>query len=141
MYLLSLLLLPLPALATPLSQDVNAFKSWLVTCLTVLLIGALIFLLTKKRSLSMLRGGEKMRIQSLLSLGVKEKLVLVQVEDRRLLLGITPQQITLLGDLTKEEGAQATFVQLFEANDTAARAGNGTSAAASQGEAGLPPSA
>lgn len=57
-----------------------------------------------------------MRIQSVLSLGMKEKLVLVQVEDQRLLLGITQQQITLISNLTREDPQPppAEFAQVFE---------------------------
>lgn len=119
MYLLSLLLLPLPALASPLNQDVTVFKSWLVTCLAVLLLGALAFLLTRKKAISSLRSGEKMRVQSVLSLGMKEKLVLVQVEDQRLLLGITPQQISLLANLTRgnPQEVPADFANVFESTE------------------------
>lgn len=119
MYLLSLLLLPLPALASPLNQDVTVFKSWLVTCLAVLLLGALAFLLTRKKALS-LRNGEKMQIQSVLSLGMKEKLVLVQVEEQRLLLGVTPQQISVLANLTRgnPQAAPADFARLFDTVET-----------------------
>lgn len=116
MYLLCLLLLPLPALAAPLNQDITAFKSWFVTCLAVLLIGAVVFMLTRKRARANSKNGGEMRIQSVLSLGMKEKLVLVQVEDQRLLLGITQQQITLIGNLSREtqQPPPAEFTQIFE---------------------------
>ncbi|MDA8479966.1 flagellar biosynthetic protein FliO [Citrobacter sp. Awk 4] len=116
MYLLCLLLLPLPALAAPLNQDISAFKPWFITCLAVLLIGAVVFLLARKRARGNWRSGAEMRIQSVLSLGMKEKLVLVQVEDQRLLLGITPQQITLISNLTREnpQASPAEFAQVFE---------------------------
>lgn len=118
MYLLCLLLLPLPALASPLNQDVTVFKSWLVTCLAVLLLGALAFLLTRRKALSF-RSGEKIQIQSVLSLGMKEKLILVQVEEQRLLLGVTPQQIAVLANLTRgNPQALVDFAQLFNTVDT-----------------------
>lgn len=116
-YLFSLLLLPLPALATPLSQEGETFKSWVITCLAVFLIGGVVFLLTRKRArIAGLRGGA-MRVQSVLSLGMKEKLILVQVDDQRLLLGVTQQQITLISDLTpvSHQSTPDTFAQRFEA--------------------------
>lgn len=113
---LFLLLLPLPALAAPLNQDISAFKPWFITCLAVLLIGAVVFLLARKRARANWRSGGEMRVQSVLSLGMKEKLVLVQVEDQRLLLGITQQQITLISNLTREnpQPPPAEFAQVFE---------------------------
>jgi len=119
-YLLSLLLLPLPALATPLSQGGATFKSWLITCLAVCSIGALVFLLAKKKArAARCRGGE-MQVQSVLSLGMKEKLILVQVDDQRLLLGVTPQQITLISHLTpaSHQNTPETFAQRFETTGT-----------------------
>lgn len=119
MYLLCLLLLPLPALADPLHQDVTTFRPWLVTCLAVLLLGTLAFLLTKRKALS-LRNGGKIQIQSVLSLGMKEKLILVQVEEQRLLLGVTPQQISVLANLTRDNplAASVDFARLFDTVET-----------------------
>lgn len=120
MYLLGLLLLPLPVLASPLVQDVTAIKSWLVTCLIVILLGGLVLLLARKKLLPSRRTGREMQVQSVLSLGVKEKLVLVQVEDRRFLLGVTPQQISMLAALDRADTdpAPASFAQLLQAADS-----------------------
>ena len=46
-----------------------------------------------------------LRLQSVLSLGTKEKVVIVNAEGRRFLLGVTPQQISVLSEL--DEVAEA----------------------------------
>lgn len=114
--LLSLLWLPLPAFATPLQQNVIAFKSWIVTCLAVILIGGLVFFLARRKGHSPWHSGGEMRVRSVLSLGLKEKLVLVQVGDKQFLLGINTQQITLISDLTSDSAStsQASFAQQFD---------------------------
>lgn len=119
MYLLGLLLLPLPVFANPLVQDVTAIKSWLITCLVVVLLGGLILLLARKKLLPSRRTGREMQVQSVLSLGVKEKLVLVQVEDRRFLLGVTPQQISMLAALDQGDAdpAPTSFGELLQATE------------------------
>lgn len=116
MYRLSLLLLPLPALAAPLSENVTTFKSWFITCLVVLLVGGLVFLFSKKNLRASLRSGGKIQVQSVLSLGIKEKLVLVEVEEQRFLLGVTQQQITLISELTRGGAGvpPAAFAQVLE---------------------------
>lgn len=43
-----------------------------------------------------------MKALSTLNLGLKEKLVVVEVGERRLLLGVTPQQITTLAELERD---------------------------------------
>lgn len=120
MYLLCLFLLPLPALAVPLNQDVTVFKSWIVTCLAVLLIGGLVFLFARRKSRTPWRNGGTMRVQSVLSLGMKEKLVLVQVDDQRLLLGVTQQQISLISHLPQasQQETSGDFTPLFKTTHT-----------------------
>lgn len=120
MYLLCLFLLPLPAVAAPLSQDVTVFKSWFVTCLAVLLIGAVVFLLARRKLRAPWRNGGAMRVQSVLSLGMKEKLVLVHVDDQRFLLGVTQQQISLISHLPQGSHQETTgdFTPLFRTTST-----------------------
>lgn len=125
--LLSLLLLPqLAFAAAPLTQDITTVKSWLIASLLIMLIGGLVFLLAKKKPLSGFRFREQpIQVLSTLSLGMKEKLVLIQVEQHRFLLGVTQQQITLLSALppstskeTEEAGTPVTFSHLMKAAGT-----------------------
>lgn len=50
-------------------------------------------------------GGEKLRVLWQLSLGKSERLVLVQLDRRCLLLGVTSGGISVLTELTEEEAA------------------------------------
>ncbi|MBL4607958.1 MAG: flagellar biosynthetic protein FliO [Pseudomonadales bacterium] len=54
----------------------------------------------KRLNLPMVGGGGKMQIESSLSIGNKEKLLIVMVENQRLLLGATSTQITLIDRLS-----------------------------------------
>lgn len=99
------------AAATALKQSARAVSpadvlQWLVALLIVLaVIGALVWLLRKsggfavnsKRQLAVLTG---------LSLGMRERLVLVRVGEKQLLLGVTPGKIDKLLEL---EGDQRLF--------------------------------
>lgn len=72
---------------------------WLLALLIVLvLFGGFIWLLRKSGSLSF-AGKSQMSIISGLSVGVREKLVLVKVGEKQLLLGVTPGRIDKLLEL------------------------------------------
>ncbi|MCQ8104998.1 flagellar biosynthetic protein FliO [Methylomonas sp. SURF-2] len=72
---------------------------WLLALLLVLgLFGTLIWLLRKSGSLSF-AGRSQLSVISGLSVGVREKLVLVKVGDKQLLLGVTPGRIDKLLEL------------------------------------------
>jgi flagellar protein FliO/FliZ len=122
---LSLLLLPQLAFAAPtLTQDITAVKSWLIASLLIMLIGGLVFLLARKKPLSGFRFREQpIQVISTLSLGMKEKLVLIQVEQQRFLLGVTPQQIMLVSTLEQPPSASEqrepnAFADLMKAAET-----------------------
>lgn len=102
--------------ASPLTQDVSAVKSWLISSLLVIVVGAVVFVLARKKQLSAFRLGGQIQVLSTLSLGMKEKLILVQVEEQRFLLGVTPQQITLISalDQSSATGEAPTFAQLMK---------------------------
>ncbi len=53
-------------------------------------------------------GRGQIRIQAYLSLGGKEKLMLVEVETRRLLIGVSPAGINLIQDLSNDDAQQST---------------------------------
>ncbi|MCK9607128.1 MAG: flagellar biosynthetic protein FliO [Methylomonas sp.] len=72
---------------------------WLLALLIVLvLFGGFIWLLRKSGSLSF-AGKSQMSVISGLSVGVREKLVLVKVGEKQLLLGVTPGRIDKLLEL------------------------------------------
>lgn len=72
---------------------------WLLALFLVLgLFGTLIWLLRKSGSLSF-AGRSQLSVISGLSVGVREKLVLVKVGDKQLLLGVTPGRIDKLLEL------------------------------------------
>lgn len=91
----------------------------------VLIIG-LIFLLAwlvnKTRMVGQGNAGLKsasgLRMVAVLSLGLKEKIAVVQVGDKQLVVGITPQQITLLSELAEPlpvaEASSVSFSELLK---------------------------
>ncbi len=60
-------------------------------------------------------GNAKLKMVAVLPLGMKEKIAVVQVGNKQLLVGITPQQITTLAELdeplTLDEGAGSVSFQ------------------------------
>lgn len=66
----------------------------------VLVIGLLMFMLwaIKRWQPRLAPGRSGMSVKSVLSLGGRDRLVLVQAGDRQILLGVSPGNITLLGD-------------------------------------------
>ena len=47
------------------------------------------------------RGGRRLRFIEAMSVSNKEKLVLIEIDERQLLIGVSPQQVTLLTELDK----------------------------------------
>ncbi|MGE3508777.1 MAG: flagellar biosynthetic protein FliO [Vicinamibacterales bacterium] len=52
-----------------------------------------------RRRLPVSRGRQLIAVETAISLGERRSLVIVAVENRRLLIGVTPQQLSLLTDL------------------------------------------
>lgn len=67
----------------------------------ILIIGIIIGLawLARRLNMGMIGSVANMRIMGTLSVGTKEKILLVEVDNQRLLLGVTPQQITVLKEM------------------------------------------
>lgn len=65
--------------------------------LVVSCVGALAWWLRK--GLPAARGRQGISVETAVSLGDRRSLVVVSVENRRLLIGLTPQQISLLAEL------------------------------------------
>ena len=91
-------------------SDNNGFSStsYLEMLLALMLIVALIIGLAwglRRMNLPMMSGAGKMQIEASLSLGHKEKLLIVNIENQRLLLGATSTQITLIDRLAESNGS------------------------------------
>ncbi|WP_237738550.1 flagellar biosynthetic protein FliO [Idiomarina xiamenensis] len=81
--------------------------------LSLLVVLALIFVLAaalRKLNTRMQRGGG-MQVLSSLSLGQKERLLVVQVGDDKLLLGVTPHAVQLLKTLPEDFAIKAVSTE------------------------------
>lgn len=97
---------------------------WLVALLLVLAVFAGFVWLLKKSGHLALAGKNPLSVVSGLSLGVREKLVLVNVGEKQLLLGVTPGRIDKLLELegndrlccdpTNTESQQGLFAQKLQ---------------------------
>lgn len=74
-------------------------KVVLMLVLVIALILFIAWLLNKTRSLNFMGQTGVIKTLAVMPLGVKEKVALVQVGDKQLILGITSQQINCLGEL------------------------------------------
>ena len=73
-----------------------------------LVISAIFALAWLSRRLNMMPGtSQQLKIESSLSVGNKEKILIVEVENQRLLLGVTSQQISLLQQLSPDDSPQS----------------------------------
>lgn len=93
-------------IALALAQDASALvgdptpipgRALLVSVFVVLLVGAIAWLL--RHYLPRSRGRQDLSVEKALALGDRRTLLVVSVENRRLLLGMTPQHIGLITEL------------------------------------------
>lgn len=72
--------------------------------------------LARRLNMGMTGSATNMRVMGALSVGAKEKILLVDIDNQRLLLGVTPQQITVLKEMGEApEPAQASdFAQRMQ---------------------------
>lgn len=83
------------------------------------LIVALAWLVSKTRGVQLAQGQGQLNIVASLPLGMKEKIAVIQVGEKQLLVGITPQQITTLAELDEplplaNTSAPASFQELLK---------------------------
>lgn len=83
---------------------------WLSALILVLLTIAVLAWLMQKNSRFALTGRNPLRIRAALSLGVREKLVLVNVGDKQLLLAVTPGRVDKLLELVGDQRIEDTGV-------------------------------
>lgn len=94
-----LMLLLLPTVALAEGPEIN-WNSWALSSLTV--IGSILVLgwiLRRLRGAALLGGSKQLKIVASLTLGQRERVVVVQVGEEQWLLGVTAQQISGLGKL------------------------------------------
>lgn len=87
------------------AQNLMVSNAWQVLLSLGLIVG-LIFLLAfvyKRTSLGQKKVGQNIKVLSSLAIGVKEKVVLVEVGDTQILVGATNQSINTLHVLSPEE--------------------------------------
>ena len=100
----------------------DAVRGIVAVAVVLLLIGAVAWLL--RRSPLALRGSARgpVRIETAVPLGERRSLVIVDVEGRRLLLGLTPTQVALVAELGR---ADAAFGQALDRSVTNPETANG----------------
>ena len=75
-------------------------QSWLAVLIVLALVGALALLLRKGALGTLGRKGKVIHVETAVPLGDRRSLVIVAVEGRRLLLGLTPAQVSMVAELT-----------------------------------------
>ena len=104
---------PEPRQAAKIVSSADVLQ-WILALLLVLAIfGAFVWLLRKSGSLALINKGP-LAIVAGLSLGMREKLVLVKVGEKQLLLGVTAGRIDKLLEL---EGEQRLFQNQAQQNE------------------------
>jgi flagellar biosynthetic protein FliO len=78
-------------------------QSWLAVLIVLALVGVLAYLVRKGAWGALGRKGSSIQIETASPLGERRSLVIVAVEGRRLLLGLTPSQVTLVAELSVAE--------------------------------------
>ncbi|MDR2161446.1 MAG: flagellar biosynthetic protein FliO [Desulfovibrio sp.] len=112
--------IPAPAL-TVISDAVFSWGSyfealaWL--CFALALLWFVLWLIKRRGGIHLPGSVPAMRIESRMALGPKKWIMVVLVQDRRLLLGVTDQRISLLCDLPAEaaEPAEKDLPRTFAA--------------------------
>jgi len=104
--MMTLLALGGPELSPLPGSDVATAARSLFAVFVVLALVALCAWLVRRGALGSLgrKGPSAVRVETAVPLGDRRSLVLVSVEGRRLLLGLTPQQVTLVTELDRDAG-------------------------------------
>ncbi len=98
----------------PVGADSSMLGSMLQVVLALGLVLGLIVLaawLVRHFSLLPRQAGGVMRVVSGVMIGQRERVVVVEIRDQWLVLGVTPQSINLLSNMPKPEGAELDEVQ------------------------------
>lgn len=87
-----------PANAAAISPAAGMAQSLIALCIVIAVLFALVWLL-RRFNLAGPGSAHGMSVQQGISVGPKERAVVIQVDGRRLLLGVAPGQVTLLKEL------------------------------------------
>ncbi len=106
------------------------FEALAVLCFVLALLWAVLWLVRKRGGTLLGGSSPTMRIESRLALGPKKWIIVARFLDRRLVLGVTDQQITLLTEMPLEEpsgrdkpaGTRSPFAALLENSVESVRA-------------------
>lgn len=92
-----------------------------VTLALMLMVGLILGLawLARRFGQPLFQQNKHLRLIASLSLGVKEKIILVEVEGKQLVLGVTPQQITSLHVIDNPLKESTESVESAEKNSVA----------------------
>jgi flagellar protein FliO/FliZ len=90
------------AAADAVSGGMGTILGELLLAMLLALCAWTVFYVWRRKRLGALGGDERMQVVSVAGLGARERVVILRVRERTLLLGVTPAQITLLAEL---EGA------------------------------------
>ena len=98
-----------------------ASTTWSVLMLLVVitLIPLVVWALKQLQRLRLPGNTRRLEVAAQLALGARERLVMVRVDERMLVLGVTPQQITLLSETHVEAGAALVDAQPRPGADSA----------------------
>jgi len=130
-----------PLLAAPVSGagatagNANIIQ-WLVSCFLVIGLILLLAWLLKKSRLMPNQAQSQLRVLSVLSLGTREKLLVVKVGTEQLVLGMTPANISLLCKLETPLNEQSLVPPFAAQLAKLMKPGNPTVVAAPDSETG-----
>ncbi|PYF81758.1 flagellar protein FliO/FliZ [Marinomonas alcarazii] len=118
-----------PYLCAAGAQDMSVTSSiWKVVLSLIFVIAfipACLWLMKRFQFAQMKLGKSDIKIISAQSLGAKEKLMLVEVEGERLLIGVTPQTISHLRSFPPKATSFASVMEEVDRENTAAKKDDG----------------
>lgn len=95
-----------------------SYQSFLAVLIVLGLVGALAWLARRGAFTTLRRGNRPITVETAVPLGERRTLVIVAVEGRRLLLGLTPGQISMVTELappTPQSGGGRGFEARLDA--------------------------
>lgn len=86
-------------------------QSWFAMLIVLALVGTLAYLVRKGALGTLGRKGKVIQVETAVPLGDRRSLVIVEVEGRRLLLGLTPAQVSLVTELAPPRPFASAFAE------------------------------